>query len=1554
MFWTSRKIFGILVLFASLTSLAYSLTINNHEIRDLESTSSSFNTEASFWSIQGNFSAAMTSQCSGTWIMGGYHITGNGGEFTRTYTGLPSHNTIYFSVYMWQIDTQESADLFRIYFDGVLVSDWNSNGYSFTAYPAPNVCGGSLADYTNILIGGKAPHSASTLTFKLASMYNSASNSFQVGFRNLNLLFQNSPTTTTTSACAFASQTDLTVSSCLCGSNQYDPVGSSSCAACNSICKTCTGSNANTACTSCPSGSSYDGLTCMTCHSSCDQCKGTTSTDCVRCPSGRFLYPDGTCLPSCSSPFVTVADGQYQSCSPPCASGEYYYQNGTCLSSCTSPFTQSSSGGVTYCNFPCSSSNYYYSNGSCLSSCPTPYSTVSKSTYEKYCQSPCLSSQYYYQNNTCQSSCTSPFVQSVQGVLTFCNFPCSGSNYLYSNGSCLSCNTPFTSITKGSVERYCQSPCSSSQYYFANNNSCGANCYSPFVAVTSGELQSCNSPCTSSQYLYWNNTCEATCTSPLVATSSASNQFCNLPCALGEYYYQNNTCSSSCNSPFTQSNQGDLKYCNFACSSSSDYLYSNYSCLSSCSSPFVAVTKGTIERYCQEPCLISSDYYFINNNTCSPSCFAPYIQYTEGVSSFCKFPCLTSEYLYWNNTCSSYCPSSFQQVRNGDKYCQFYCENGESLYWNQTCKSSCPAPLVSSADSQSYKSCNLPCNQNEYLYPNGSCISSCSYQARVGSDGVTYCDYPCSSTLYQYQNNSCIPTCSAPYSVKIVDAYLSQCISPCLSGQFYVRTTDSCVNTCDSASTVIKSGVLKICEPSSESVDHKSLGGTVDAILAGMNTAAGFLRPNDPNSPFVVALAKLIKYAQYIDVPILPDIRESFNAGASSGFSITQMFSVNMPESLADKFPERNLPGLLGQGGLSSSYLVNHWNTITSYLFLSLVGIFFWITEKLIRKTEKRLWILIFRRLRILTKWNFLLFAFFNTYDDLTYFAILEFKTLHFESAAEIMSFIVCILTTLFSIYMMVKLFVVCKGAVNIKRQVININGITPERHFYNNHESYQILYAGLRNDSFLSQGYIFFFTLRIIICYLIVGFLYEHPVIQSVQLTFLSLLMFIYLIKYKPIKDPFNVVVSFTYETLILFGNICLVILGVESATGKLTAEMQYRLSRCLLIANTLINTISSIFSYAYLVMGAWSAYKSSKAFGLDGKTSWITVPASPYSNPGMDFDDLTYEFMDSSEKKLVDEKRMSRIKMLIYKRAKAKLPVPRSSLVHETKIGETSAKLVSMQSSNNIEITSLNNFGQSDLDMEKRRSSLSIMSLSSPSSRPLRFSDQLGFANANDFVPLSVNNQVVIGKRSKKVQGFEEVLLKSMNKNSGLILEENTLENQTSDRNKVDIRDKEMQSELDITGQSRITDSSNRISSYIQHPSQRRLIMSNRKDSLVISSGEEIDLGVSLDGQNNYRSKEKRKNIRRSRIIPTNSYTTNSELIGHQNEKTRVAQNSLISVFNTQQNKDSYTCSIKIESIDDLKNAKQNSLVQSYAKKSKILNRLKGRGVAVEKLDN
>ena len=262
-----------------------------------------------------------------------------------------------------------------------------------------------------------------------------------------------------------------------------------------------------------------------------------------------------------------------------------------------------------------------------------------------------------------------------------------------------------------------------------------------------------------------------------------------------------------------------------------------------------------------------------------------------------------------------------------------------------------------------------------------------------------------------------------------------------------------------------------------------------------------------------------------------------------------------------------------------------------------------------------------------MTRWNFLLIIVFNTYDDMTLFAIFELQTLHLNSFIAVISFVVCMLITLTSIYFLVKLYRISRILTQCTSDVVPIvheSSMKKVQEFDERWSSYQVFYSGYKSSSFLKQSCLLLQTLRIIFYYLIVALLYDYPLAQSVLLTVVSLIMLSYFIKQKPFKDNFNLFVTLIFELLILVVNFCLFSLALLDMSNKLTHSTQILLSEIIVICNSIVDTLGNILTWLYVVLGVWTLFKAtrSRSCGLRGKLTWLNLLIVMYEGPGMDLE--------------------------------------------------------------------------------------------------------------------------------------------------------------------------------------------------------------------------------------------------------------------------------------------------------------------------------------------
>jgi len=983
---------------------------------------------------------------------------------------------------------------------------------------------------------------------------------------------------------------------------------------CTTACDSTEYYNPNSSCTtSCPSP--YVSSTSSGINYCSSPCNGTSS-----------LYKNSSCLEICPFPYIQSSDGFINYCNPPCSTGQFLNENNTCTSGCLSPYIQMNIYGVLYCKKPCDV-NYLYQNGSCGASCVSPY-TQGTDGYVKYCYSPCPSTApFLNENNNCTNSCLSPYLQSTSNGILYCLKPC-GTNFLYQNGTCgAGCVSPYTQGTDGYV-KYCYSPCSSGQFLNDNLN-CTSSCPSPYVQSTSNGVQYCTTPCGATNFLYQNSTCGASCVSPYTQGTDGYVKYCYSPCpSTALFLNENSTCTSACPSPYLQVSFDGVQYCKTPCGTA-NFLYQNNTCGAACVSPYTQTTDGFV-KYCNSPC--ASGEFLNDNSNCTSSCPTPYIQASSNGVQYCKTPCGTTVFFYQNNTCGATCVSPYTQGTDGYvKYCYSPCDSSSFIYPNSSCLSTCSSPFKQRSTG-GFQYCDKPCADPLFLYPNGSCLSDCNYTDFTDLNQIKYCQYPCSSSQYYYENGACKTSCPSPYTSEIVDAYLKLCNSPCDDNLFYSEYQQKCITNCPSQYSTKSVGSLEICQDSeSSAVTLSGVASAISSISDVVSKAGDILRPNDRNSIFMVSLAKLVKYVIYIDISLPEKVKAAFQSSNSSFFSFPTMFSFSMPSEWSNAFPTYPLPDVFANNGVSSCYLVNQWTSLSSYLIIFMLGVISGLLENVLKRSSKKKLTMVLTRIRIITQWAFVLFLLFNSFDDFTFYAILQIYSLQFHSDLDYLSFAVCLTVTFITFGVLIKTVLIDYKAQKVKNQIISSKAVAPGLTFYQKWKTFQVLYAGFKPKTFLMQAYLVTSTARIIICYLIIGFLYKYPVLQGCLLVLLSMSVFSFLLYKKPVKDPVNFFVLITYETLVFLVNICVLIIAIldsEDAGGDSSQNQMHDLvSNILLILNGIINICSNAFMYVYLMWNAWGFYKiNKKTPGFESKLVWLNLFVTPYQNPGMDFDEFSF----------------------------------------------------------------------------------------------------------------------------------------------------------------------------------------------------------------------------------------------------------------------------------------------------------------------------------------
>jgi len=179
----------------------------------------------------------------------------------REYTSLPPHQALYFEISLVLIDNLQFPDMFELKLDGNIIPG-GTNLANYTPYFKSNICGSSeYPDNQEFTVIGSLPHNARSLTLEFVSKVVSQG---AIGIRNINILLIKDSSIMSQNSCFRLSDNELMNIEGECESikGQYlDPLTRNP-MNCDSSCSECFGPSSHQ-CVSCKSDSHFNGKQCI-------------------------------------------------------------------------------------------------------------------------------------------------------------------------------------------------------------------------------------------------------------------------------------------------------------------------------------------------------------------------------------------------------------------------------------------------------------------------------------------------------------------------------------------------------------------------------------------------------------------------------------------------------------------------------------------------------------------------------------------------------------------------------------------------------------------------------------------------------------------------------------------------------------------------------------------------------------------------------------------------------------------------------------------------------------------------------------------------------------------------------------------------------------------------------------------------------------------------------------------------------------------------------------------------------------------------------------------
>ena len=332
-----------------------------------------------------------------------------------------------------------------------------------------------------------------------------------------------------------------------------------------------------------------------------------------------------------------------------------------------------------------------------------------------------------------------------------------------------------------------------------------------------------------------------------------------------------------------------------------------------------------------------------------------------------------------------------------------------------------------------------------------------------------------------------------------------------------------------------------------------------------------------------------------------------FQSTGSDLISLSIDFSI--PNNIQDEFDNYPLPDVFEKYSLDSNFINNMWDLMNSAL-LVIFGILALLLLKPMFKKNFKVNRIILRILQSL-KWNIPIAMISGGAGEIIFYSSLQIQNTPLDSTISIVSFFI----SLFMIFWVLVILALCIKILrgfHLQRRKIRPSSPPRAKEWLEKWKGYEILYEEIEEKSLFSLAYMVIYVIRTILFFAIIANLYEYPLAQSILINIINILIFLYLLYYKPLKDIWNTIQLFINEILGDVITICVLALAIMDR-----AEIEARYSRAT-IGNVIIAIMITFYvlGVVFLVIEgilfcieAYKIWKEMRARGIKSPLEMIQI---------------------------------------------------------------------------------------------------------------------------------------------------------------------------------------------------------------------------------------------------------------------------------------------------------------------------------------------------------
>ena len=441
--------------------------------------------------------------------------------------------------------------------------------------------------------------------------------------------------------------------------------------------------------------------------------------------------------------------------------------------------------------------------------------------------------------------------------------------------------------------------------------------------------------------------------------------------------------------------------------------------------------------------------------------------------------------------------------------------------------------------------------------------------------------YGCDCPTKQYA----APACT------VCEAACDNCFGPgtsscysCATG--YASDGNSCVLTASSPSAPSTTTVEVVKE---SAVSRASSGVAKAANLSLMIVSVASL--TNPAAILMGILAKLFSYIKYLSIGYSPGLEEALRNWSSNFISLD--FDVTMSSDLEDESTYRSLPAKFVEYEVSPRFLVNLWSQIFPLMVaLGILGIFFALEKYFSYKKKTFRFSYMLKNVRMASQ-NFVLIFFYDSFGDFFLYSILEYRSIQKITSMTRLSLFVSSLFLLCGIFITIihLKMLIQQEKVRKKTHALNLD------EFLKENENIEVLFSEFKDRTFVQQAFPLFVLARNIFFNLILVTLFGHPLTQTILLLLGNLIMYVYLIFKRPLRERLDNIQQFLAEFCLIVVSVSILVMAALDTQNKSATSARYHLGNLIIAMNFLFNILVIIFLLSKIFIWAREFYLERKA---------------------------------------------------------------------------------------------------------------------------------------------------------------------------------------------------------------------------------------------------------------------------------------------------------------------------------------------------------------------